>query len=378
MTQSRFTAIAVAAAFAATSAATFAEEGLSGYQAIVSVADQKLAVVRDGQVVAKYPISTSRFGVGDAAGSYKTPLGKLKVCEKLGDKLPSGAVIKHRRATGEVLNVNAEGRDPIVTRILWLDGQEPGNARAKNRSIYIHGTPEEKLIGKPASYGCIRMRSQDVIALYNELSVGATVSVIPEKLPRLANYTPPKPTPAPVVAKVVPTPVPVEKPVPATSPRVLAAIAEAKEREEKAERLKEEHEKAEREANAARIAKAEKEAATVAKTEKKSAPVAVAKTEKATPATVAVAKVEKVPAAPPAPVAAAPRVAARKIKEEPRPVVSVPVDQDRLAFLKNHEASLASARLPESGSTSGSNIDASDRLKGSILDSGLPSGLRAH
>lgn len=368
MTQLRFTAIAVAAAFAATSAASFAQEGLSGYQAIVSVADQKLAVIRDGQVVAKYPISTSRFGVGDASGSYKTPLGKLKVCEKLGGNLPSGAVIKHRQATGEVLSVNAPGRDPIVTRILWLDGQEAGNARAKDRAIYIHGTPEEKLIGKPASYGCIRMRSQDVIALYNELGVGSTVSVIPDKLPRLANY---KPTPVPVVAKITPpppAPAP-EKAVPPTSPKVLAAIAEAKEREEKAERLREEREKAEREEIAARIAKTEREAAAaaLAKNEKKTAP----------------ARAEKAPAVTLAPIAAGPRLASRKIKEEPRPVVPVSVDQDRLAFLKSREANLASMRFPADMSvrpdgsiSSGANMDASDRLKGSILDSGLPTGLR--
>jgi lipoprotein-anchoring transpeptidase ErfK/SrfK len=372
VTHFRLTAITVAAAFAATSAAAFAQEGLSGYQAIVSVADQKIAVVRDGQVVAKYPISTSRFGVGDASGSYKTPLGKMKVCEKLGDNLPSGAVIKHRRATGEVLSVNAPGRDPIVTRILWLDGQEPSNARAKDRSIYIHGTPEEKLIGRPASYGCIRMRSQDVIALYNELGVGSTVSVIPDKLPRLASYTPPKPTPAPVIAKVAPPAPVVEKAPPATAPKVLAAIAEAKEREAKEARLKEEREKADREIIAARIAKVEKEkaAAPVAKNEKKSAPVVVAKVEKA----------EKVPALTLAPIATSPRLASRKVKEEPRPVVPVPIDQDRLAFLKNREAALASVRFPADMSvradgsiSSGSNMDASDRLKGSILDAGLPS-----
>jgi lipoprotein-anchoring transpeptidase ErfK/SrfK len=385
VTHFRLTAIAVAAAVAASSAAALAQEGLSGYQAIVSVADQKIAVVRDGQIVAKYPISTSRFGVGDASGSYKTPLGRMKVCEKLGDNLPSGAVIKHRRATGEVISVNAPGRDPIVTRILWLDGQEPGNARAKDRSIYIHGTPEEKLIGRPASYGCIRMRSQDVIALYNELGVGSTVSVIPDKLPRLANYTPPKPTPAPVIAKVTPPAPVVEKPAPPTSPKVLAAIAEAKEREAREERLKEEREKADREIIAARIAKVEKEkaAAPVAKTEKKPAPVMVAKAEKGEK----VAKAEKAERAPaftlaPAPIATSPRLASRKIKEEPRPVVPVPVDQDRLAFLKNREAALASVRFPDmtvhsDGSIpSGSNIDASARLKGSMLDAGLPTSGR--
>ncbi len=136
------------------------EDAPSPCEAIISVAEQKVALIREGGLVATFPVSTSRYGVGDGRGSYRTPLGRLKVCEKLGDRLPQGAVIKHRQATGEVLVPNAPGRDPIVTRILWLDGMEAQNSNARERSIYIHGTPEEKLIGKPASYGCIRMKSK--------------------------------------------------------------------------------------------------------------------------------------------------------------------------------------------------------------------------
>src|SRR4051812_37666072 len=143
--------------------------------------------------MAKFPVSTSKFGVGDGCRSYKTPLGKLKVCEKIGNELPAGAVIKGRHTTGEVLAVNAPGRDPIVTRILWLEGCESQNANARERAIYIHGTPEEKNIGKPASFGCIRMRSKDVIALFDMLPVGATVSIKDEALPHLPKFIAPPP-----------------------------------------------------------------------------------------------------------------------------------------------------------------------------------------
>ncbi len=159
-------------------------------EAIVSVAEQRLAIVRDGELVAKFPVSTSKFGTGDAFGSYRTPLGRMRVCEKIGGELAAGAVMKGRETTGEVLPVNAPGRDPIVTRILWLEGEEEQNRHAHSRAIYIHGTPEEKLIGKPVSWGCIRMRSEDVIALYDELPAGAAVTVIAERLPRLRKFDP--------------------------------------------------------------------------------------------------------------------------------------------------------------------------------------------
>jgi lipoprotein-anchoring transpeptidase ErfK/SrfK len=77
------------------------------------------------------------------------------------------------------LPVDAPGRDPIVTRILWLEGLEPQNQRAYDRYIYIHGTPEERNIGRPVSYGCVRMRSQDVIDLYERVGVGARVQIVP-------------------------------------------------------------------------------------------------------------------------------------------------------------------------------------------------------
>lgn len=157
----------------------------SASRVIISVHDQKLVLVENGGKVATYPVSTSKFGLGDAWGSMATPLGSLQVAEKIGDHAVIGAVFHARRYTGEVLPPNAPGRDPIVTRIIWLRGLEAANANAFNRCIYIHGTPEERLIGKPASYGCIRMCSKDVAALYSQLPIGATVQIIQEPLPKL-------------------------------------------------------------------------------------------------------------------------------------------------------------------------------------------------
>jgi len=157
---------------------------------IVSVRDQKLVLLRNGQKVAIYPVSTSMFGVGDAWGRMTTPLGYLAVEKKIGDNVPVGAVFHNRRLTGEVLQPNAPGRDPITTRIIWLRGLEAQNAHAFQRCIYIHGTPEEKKIGRPASYGCIRMKSNDVAELYNQVPLGAIVQIIPDRLPKMEKAKP--------------------------------------------------------------------------------------------------------------------------------------------------------------------------------------------
>jgi lipoprotein-anchoring transpeptidase ErfK/SrfK len=152
---------------------------------VVSVRDQKLMVVQNGAKVAVYPVSTSKYGLGDFWGRMTTPLGLLQVAQKIGDNAPVGAVFHNRRFTGEVLQPNAPGRDPVITRIIWLRGLEAQNAHAFSRCIYIHGTPEERYIGKPASYGCIRMKSTDVAALYNQIPVGAIVQIVPNGLPNM-------------------------------------------------------------------------------------------------------------------------------------------------------------------------------------------------
>ena len=145
---------------------------------VISTRDQTLALLDRGTLLATYPVSTSKFGLGDRPGSRFTPLGQLQIADKIGDNASPGAVFKDRRRNGEVVLANSPGRDPIVTRILWLRGLESQNANAFARDIYIHGTPEERLIGTPASYGCVRMRSTDVVQLYNIVGIGAAVTIV--------------------------------------------------------------------------------------------------------------------------------------------------------------------------------------------------------
>jgi lipoprotein-anchoring transpeptidase ErfK/SrfK len=153
---------------------------------IVSVRDQKMLLVRDGEPVKAYKISTSKFGLGDQPGSNRTPLGRMRVAKKIGGGSPVGAVFKSRRPTGEVIKPNAPGRDPIVSRILWLTGTDSNNRNAFRRFIYIHGTPEVNRLGTPASYGCIRMGCRDVVDLYNRVGPGADVYVTRGSLPASA------------------------------------------------------------------------------------------------------------------------------------------------------------------------------------------------
>jgi hypothetical protein len=147
-------------------------------QMYVSVSDQRMLLVHDGKPVKDYVVSTSKFGIGSRSGSNHTPLGRLEVARKIGDGAPAGMVFKSRRPTGEVLKPNAPGRDPIVSRILWLHGKESHNRNTYGRCVYIHGTPEEWKLGTPASYGCIRMGMKDVVDLYNRVGEGAEVRII--------------------------------------------------------------------------------------------------------------------------------------------------------------------------------------------------------
>jgi lipoprotein-anchoring transpeptidase ErfK/SrfK len=150
---------------------------------IVSVCDQRLGYYHNGNLYKTYPISTSKYGVGSDPGSYRTPLGRHQIIEKIGDNLPAGAVLKNRKWTGEILPPNAPGRDPIVSRILRLNGKEKHNANSYQRYIYIHGTPEEQNLGYPASYGCIRMSMNDMIELYAWVDRGAWMEIVPGHLP---------------------------------------------------------------------------------------------------------------------------------------------------------------------------------------------------
>ncbi len=149
----------------------------------ISVPEQKMALYKKGVKIREYPVSTSKFGLGDQRGSKRTPLGKMEIAEKIGGGAPSGAVFKSRRWTGEVLPPDAPGRDPIVSRILWLKGSERWNGNTYSRYIYIHGTAEERNVGRAVSYGCVRMRSRDVIELYDIVGDGADVYILNQHLP---------------------------------------------------------------------------------------------------------------------------------------------------------------------------------------------------
>lgn len=154
--------------------------------AVVSVAEQRLYLYEQGLRIASYPVSTSRYGVGNRAGSEQTPLGAHRVRRKIGADAPIGRIFKAREDTGLQAQIVHEpvatGEDHVTTRILWLDGLEPGRNKggevdSYSRYIYIHGTHEEGLIGRPASHGCVRMRNADVVALFDQLPLNALVLI---------------------------------------------------------------------------------------------------------------------------------------------------------------------------------------------------------
>ena len=142
----------------------------------ISVSKQRLTLKFGRKKVAEYPVSTSRFGLGTEEGSLRTPTGRFRIAEKIGDGLPQGTVFKSRqpvKATKKLLQTE----DLIMTRILWLDGLDPGNANTHERFIYIHGTNQEESIGKPVSHGCIRMKNADLLEIYKLVDVDTPVAI---------------------------------------------------------------------------------------------------------------------------------------------------------------------------------------------------------
>ena len=134
----------------------------------------------------QYPVSTASNGAGEQNGSYCTPRGRHRIADKIGAGAPLCAAFKARAWTGEIwtpeLDAAHPGRDWILTRILWLDGLEPGKNKGgavdtHNRYIYIHGTHEEHKLGTPASHGCIRMKNADVAELFDFVDVGTEVKI---------------------------------------------------------------------------------------------------------------------------------------------------------------------------------------------------------
>ena len=143
----------------------------------VSVAAQALEV-RDetGEALRRFPVSTSRIGVGTEPDSHRTPLGNFLISELIGEGEPLGAVFRGRKPTGE-LGLGAQEGDLILTRILRLDGVDPENANTRERYIYIHGTNHEAVIGEPTSHGCVRMRNADVLELFAMVSPGTQLRI---------------------------------------------------------------------------------------------------------------------------------------------------------------------------------------------------------
>lgn len=144
----------------------------------VSVATQRLALWDGHQLVAGWPCSTSKFGLGFTEGSQQTPLGAFRVGEKHGDGAPAGTIFKSRQPVGLWTPGMDTTGDLVLSRILWLDGLEKRNANTRARYIYIHGTNDERAIGRPASHGCVRLRNADMIALYERVPAGTPVWIV--------------------------------------------------------------------------------------------------------------------------------------------------------------------------------------------------------
>jgi lipoprotein-anchoring transpeptidase ErfK/SrfK len=142
----------------------------------ISVRKQRLTLKSGGKTLEVYPVSTSRFGLGTEEGSMKTPTGRFRISEKIGDGMPVGTVFKSRRPV-KVTKKLLRDQDLVMTRILWLDGLDPENANTHERFIYIHGTNHEESLGEPASHGCIRMGNSDLLDLFERVEIDTQVAI---------------------------------------------------------------------------------------------------------------------------------------------------------------------------------------------------------
>ncbi len=158
---------------------------------LVDTTIERMYLLVDGRAVGEWPVSTAEKGVGSRKGSDQTPLGVHRIAEKIGAGAPLGSIFKSRQNTGQIVDIlTTPGADSpadyVTSRILWLDGLEPGlnkggDVDSKERFIYIHGTGEEGRIGTPASHGCIRMRNRDVINLFDQVDENTLVVISRQK-----------------------------------------------------------------------------------------------------------------------------------------------------------------------------------------------------
>jgi L,D-transpeptidase YbiS len=144
----------------------------------ISVRRQQLVLKSGRTKLAEFPVSTSQFGLGSKEGSFKTPTGKFRIADKIGDGMPVGTVFKSRRPVKATKKLLRE-EDLVMTRILWLDGLELQNANTHDRYVYIHGTNHEEKIGTPAGHGCVRMKNADLLELFERVKVGTPVEIAP-------------------------------------------------------------------------------------------------------------------------------------------------------------------------------------------------------
>ena len=145
----------------------------------VNISEQSASLFERGQFVKKFPCSTSRFGIGQVKGSNCTPLGLHGIREKIGDGEPAGTIFKGRKVVGHISELGVDAAR-ITTRILWLEGLEPGfnqggEVDSHDRYIYIHGTGNQESIGRPDSHGCIHLADADLMALFDLLPSGTLV-----------------------------------------------------------------------------------------------------------------------------------------------------------------------------------------------------------
>jgi lipoprotein-anchoring transpeptidase ErfK/SrfK len=151
-------------------------ETLQSTRLLIDTEAQTLHVLGEEGLIATYPVSTSKFGLGFQEGSFRTPTGRFRIAEKIGEEAPPWMIFKSRLQIGRLADPGGE-EDLVLTRILWLEGLDPENENTRDRYIYIHGTNQEELIGTPASHGCVRLRNDDMIELFNRLPEGAPVEI---------------------------------------------------------------------------------------------------------------------------------------------------------------------------------------------------------
>lgn len=151
---------------------------------VVRISEQRADLFREGEIIARYVISSGLKGTGTEPGSNKTPLGRLKIAKKIGEGAARGTVFRSRVPTEQVWSSDPSNplcrseEDLVLTRILWLEGCDPENSNTFDRYIYVHGTNQEHLLGQPASHGCIRLSNRDIEELFDRVPEGTPVEIL--------------------------------------------------------------------------------------------------------------------------------------------------------------------------------------------------------